>query len=235
MGHNRHRSVTLNGGGTATTRVREFSTNVNEHRYSFCHGRHTNRRSPRRGRPARWRITGDEAGSSLILALVYIVSISLIVGALADWTMNDLTNTTHFKNASQLDYAVSSAAEVAVQSIRYAPLLGPNDTQYPTSGTVSYCWSPPDGSSTSNLPTNGYDITVWCSETQNLASSATRVVTIYACESSVSASACVSGDLLTAEVTFDDYPPGGAATLTQTCTAGVCGQGATTNEWEWTQ
>ena len=63
----------------------------------------------------------SEAGSSLVLALIYIISTSLIVGALADWAMNDLTNTTHFQTATSIDNAVSGAAEVAIQSIRYYP------------------------------------------------------------------------------------------------------------------
>jgi hypothetical protein len=67
------------------------------------------------------RRQASERGSSLILALVYIVSVSLIVGALADWAMNDINNTTHFQTASSLDNAVSGATEVAIQSMRYYP------------------------------------------------------------------------------------------------------------------
>src|SRR5580698_2582055 len=79
----------------------------------------------------------SERGSSLILALVYIVSVSLIVGALADWAMNDLSNTTHFQNASSLDNAVSGATEIAIQSMRYYP-------QYPATASplVANCWTP---------------------------------------------------------------------------------------------
>ena len=63
----------------------------------------------------------SERGSSLILALVYIVSVSLIVGALADWAMDDLKNTTHFQSAASIDNAVSGATEIAIQSMRYYP------------------------------------------------------------------------------------------------------------------
>ena len=82
------------------------------------------------------RRQASERGSSLILALVYIVSVSLIVGALADWAMNDINNTTHFQTASSLDNAVSGATEVAIQSMRYYP-------QYPATLTTNNCWTPP--------------------------------------------------------------------------------------------
>ena len=47
---------------------------------------------PRR-RSARHGDDERESGAVLILALVYIIVISTIVGALAQWTMNDLNNT----------------------------------------------------------------------------------------------------------------------------------------------
>ena len=40
----------------------------------------------------------NESGAIIILALVYIVAVSLIVGALADWATNDLNNTTKFND-----------------------------------------------------------------------------------------------------------------------------------------
>jgi hypothetical protein len=53
----------------------------------------------------------SESGSVLILAIVYITAISLIVGALADWAMNDLNSTTHFRSASSLGYAATNVTE----------------------------------------------------------------------------------------------------------------------------
>jgi hypothetical protein len=176
----------------------------------------------------------------LILALVYIVSISVIVGALTSWALNDLNNTTEFKNAAALDYTVSSAVDVAIQSIRYTPLI--SETEQPNLG---YCWTPASGY-VSELALNGYTVAVWCQTVETLASAETRVVTFYACQTTLTSSssstavanaatACAgpNADLLTAQVTFDDYPPGGGAPLTTTCTE-WCGSSATTNEWIWT-
>src|SRR5580692_1158272 len=117
----------------------------------------------------------SERGSSLILALVYIVSVSLIVGALADWAMNDLNNTTHFQNASSLDNAVSGATEIAIQSMRYYP-------QYPATATnYANCWAPPTGSYASDTTINSDLVGVWCTTVENLKSPNTRVVTFIAC------------------------------------------------------
>jgi hypothetical protein len=173
------------------------------------------------------------------------VSVSLIVGALADWAMNDLTNTAHFQNASSADNAISGATEIAIQSMRYYP-------QYPAtqSPTVANCWTPPSGTYASDVTINTDLVAVWCTTVENLKSPNTRVVTFWACRvtaanvasSSAATTAmgnCQSGllpgPLLKAVVTFDDYPSGGGGLLTQTCSGGpgVCGFAATTNQWTW--
>src|SRR5277367_4521504 len=101
------------------------------------------------GRVVRGRRRMDERGSSLILALVYIVAISLIVGALADWAMNDLTNTNHFQSANSTDNAISGATEVAIQSVRYYPYYNVGVNNSPNYGN---CWSPPSGYYASEVP-----------------------------------------------------------------------------------
>jgi hypothetical protein len=171
----------------------------------------------------------SERGAILILALVYIISISLIVGAIADWAMNDLNNSTHLDTSSAKAYAATSAVDVAVQSIRYTPLI--SQTQSPS---VGYCWTPPSGS-VSQLSTNGYTVAVWCTTLVSLDSANTRVVTIFACLSTLTSTQCQApnADIVTVQVTFDDYPAVGSPALTSTCTA-TCGESATTDYWNWT-
>jgi hypothetical protein len=188
-------------------------------------------RTPGRVRQGRRR---DERGSSLILALVYIVSVSLIVGALADWAMNDLNNTSHFQTASSVDNAISGATEVAIQAIRYYP-------QANTPGNYVNCFAPPTGDNVSIVMINSDYVGVWCSTVTNLKSPNTRVVTFIACKETAATVAfsvegtCALAPTLTAVVTFDDYPSGGGGLLTQTCAGGpgVCGFAATTNQWTW--
>ena len=183
----------------------------------------------------------DDSGSVLILAMAFLVAISLIVGAMADWAMNDLNNTTKFNSASSLNYAATSTTQVAIQSIRYTPLMP--QTQSPT---FNSCWTPQSGyvSQLSNF--DGFTVAVWCSTVQTLSSARTRVVTLIACTSTLNSnntvsslstvqaaeSACQTSPLLTARVAFDDYPSAGGTPLTQTCTT-WCGQGATTELWAW--
>ena len=193
----------------------------------------------------------SDSGASLILALVYIVAISLIVGALADWAMNDLNNSSVFQNKSSLQYAATGTVQVAIQSIRYTPGIAANPTQgVPTPATPTACWTPSSGT-VSYLTINGYTVGVWCQTKEQLASNQTRVVTFYACQYNpaqpITGAQCKSdfsptfssGAVLEAIVAFDDYPSGGHLALTATCPAVVppsapqCGYSATTLNWIW--
>jgi hypothetical protein len=165
----------------------------------------------------------------------------LIVGALADWAMNDLNNTTHFQNASSLDNAVSGATEIAIQSMRYYPQIATT-----LSPQVSNCWTPPANTYASQTTINNDLVAVWCTTVENLKSPNTRIVTLYGCPETASnlSSAplaaqamglCQGTPTLKAVVTYDDYPSGGGGLLSQTCSGGpgVCGFAATTNQWTW--
>src|SRR5580704_15161481 len=66
---------------------------------------------------------GDESGAVLILALVFLVTVSVIVGALTDWVSNDLMNSTSFNATQTLNNEATNAVNLGVQSIRYTPLL----------------------------------------------------------------------------------------------------------------
>jgi hypothetical protein len=173
------------------------------------------------------------------LALVYIIVISTIVGALAQWTMNDLNNTGNFSSVQTLQSAATSATEVAIQSIRYTPLLGANQTV--NASPPSYCWgnSAPsqftvDPSTTASGVTTGDPLTMdaWCSTVWTPLSAASRVVTISTCLSTYSNSACADSPYLQAVVTFDDYPSAGSAPIQGAC-ALWCGTGMTVDKWIW--
>lgn len=73
----------------------------------------------------RWKRRGshfarrDESGSSLILALVFLIVGSLIVSSLANWTTNDLKSSAGFRNAGYLLYAAGGVTQVAMWNSRY--------------------------------------------------------------------------------------------------------------------
>jgi hypothetical protein len=179
-----------------------------------------------------------EAGSVLILALVYIVAISLIVGALTSWAMNDLNNTGKFNNAKALASAASNATDVAIQNIRYTPMLGTGQTI--NASPPTYCWgsgplSQITTNSTSFGQTTPITMDVWCSTAWTPTSAISRTVTFYTCLASVTAAACAQSPFLTAQVQYDDYPAGlasGSAPIQGPCTL-FCGQGITVVYWIW--
>ena len=185
------------------------------------------------------RLPRDERdrGATLILALIFIIAGGMIIAALTDLAMNDLNNTGQFAQARTLPYDASSAVEVAIQNIRYTPMVdGPNSTLTPN--PPSYCWgSGPTSSITfpgANAGDPTYSITVWCSTVQVPASQATRTVTLYACPSSSTLTQCEATPLVKAVVVFDDYPYLGTGSVnlpeTTTCSQ-FCGQGMYIESW----
>ena len=191
------------------------------------------RRRSRRNKGGRGSRDGaDERGAILILAMAYIIVVSVVVAALATWASGDLNSTSKFTSVRNTDYAATSAMEVAINSIRYTPLVGTGSGKSQTLNEVYDCWGT---TGTSSLTTDGYDIDTWCSTLMNLGSDDTRVVTIDACLSSYSSSACTAGStppLLQAIVVFNDYPPGGSSPLSGPCSK-YCGEGATLMSWDW--
>lgn len=141
----------------------------------------------------------NETGSTLILALIFLIMVSVLVIAMTSWAVNDLNNTSRFQGASDQMYAAGGATEVAISSARYT---------YPSTlkGICSGTSSP--------IPINGFYIQDWCSTTQYVSLSVTREVTLTACLMA-SANTSLTGPcqttsgpvptLLTAVVDFDDH------------------------------
>ncbi|HVB51598.1 MAG TPA: IPT/TIG domain-containing protein [Acidimicrobiales bacterium] len=184
-----------------------------------------------KGRVSHCQGTGNEDGSVLVLALLYLVAISLILAALASWVTNDLNNSTKFSSARSLQFAANSATELAIQSIRYTPLLSAGQTL--NASPPAYCWGSGLPSELTGVDSvDGVNIEVWCSTVWTPSSGNTRVVTFSACLSGVSASTCAINPTLAAVVAFDDYPPGVSTPNNGVC-AVYCGTGLTVESWLW--
>jgi hypothetical protein len=169
-----------------------------------------------------------ERGSVLIVALIYLCAVGIAMLSLTGWIANDLSNTSRFSNVREEQLAASSVAELAIQNIRYTPLLSATQNASPP----SYCWG--SGPSSGVASIDGFSFDAWCSTVWNPTSAATRVVTISICQSTVSATGCAASPYLQATITFDDYPPGGAAPVQGPCTDwGWCGEGMTVSGWVW--
>jgi hypothetical protein len=191
---------------------------------------HGNRRPGRSA--SRRSVRGDETGASLILALVFLVTVGGVVGSLSTWALNDVKNTTHVTSARSLQYAVSGAVETAYQDVRYTPQLS---TTQNASAPGAPCWGT---ASSSQVTINGTSVAVWCSTTWNPGSASTRIVTFMACpvpsgQSALAlASSCASSPTLEAVITYGDYPSGDNAPNSAECVV-YCGTSMTVDSWNW--
>lgn len=175
----------------------------------------------------------------MILALIYFISMSLIIAALAREATNDLGNTAKFSYAFALQNAAGSATQVAINFARY--LSSPLNPTPQTNASIS-CLGPnatPSSLTFSNGPTSDptqftNQISVWCSTVWTPRSSNTRVVTFYSCLTANGGDpvTCQSNAILKAVVTYDDYPSSLAAPIDARCNV-WCGTGETVGTWDW--
>jgi Tfp pilus assembly protein PilV len=169
----------------------------------------------------------SDRGASLIIALIFIVVVAVIVGAVSSMALNDLGNTNHFNAATATDNAASNVANLAIQSVRFNPQS--------LNGTTEPCW----GSGVSQQTFKNDDnetVDIWCNTAAHPGSPQSRVVTMYAgtptnCST---ASSCKATPLLTVVEAYDDYSASGTDTCIATNPgAASCGFGATTLVWTW--
>ena len=164
------------------------------------------------------------------------------VGALAFQVTNDLTNSSNFRSVRSLQYAAKSTTNLAIQNIRYTPLL--STTQTLNASPPTPCWLPTtldatSGQQESQLASIDGEpaMASWCSTAWTPSSASTRVVTISTCPGTVGAAQCAAHPLLQAVVTFDDYPNGSvsapASSLPTFQCQVYCGTSMLTNSWVW--
>ena len=172
---------------------------------------------------------------------MFLVVISVIVGALTEWTTNDLANSANFTTTQNVSNSATNAVNLAIQNIRYHPLLYTSVNNTTTDLTLNasppnYCW----GSGASQA----FNMNVYCTTVWNPTEANTRQVTVDACPVSRTApvtgtaswtaaqTTCPQTPLLQAIVTFDDYPQGVSAPSNVQCVV-YCGSAMTINDWNW--
>ena len=175
----------------------------------------------------------DEAGSSLVLALVFIFAVGLIIIPVVSLGANAILNNTNLKGQRGNELAADSATNAAVQWVRNA--CPPGSTQNCVgiySGTPQACLP----SNVASMTLDGVAMTVWCAGTAN---TGTRTVSFAACQSSVPAAQCgvsaPSSALLRAQVTYYDLNPDNSDTCVPSPPAGSsssCGIALTIDYWD---
>jgi hypothetical protein len=192
------------------------------------------------------RPNGEDVGAIMILALVFLVAVSLVIVALISWVGTSLTATAAFSTERTNEYAATSAVDLAINNSRYQFDNGvsPSDPMH-NAVEPAPCWNTAGqigGGAAGQPPAiDGVTMDVWCSMQWQPQSSQTRVITYSVCPSSVSNVSCGAQPLLQAVVAFDDYPPGlGTVSLTpvpcssRTATnGGTCGESQTQISWQW--
>lgn len=167
-----------------------------------------------RRRSARRSPVRNEAGAVLILALVFVLIVSVSVLALLSLGGGSLLSTGNLRTLRSTEYAADGAVDAAMQATRYSY------NAYTTSGNCL-----PNGAPTVTI--SGTTVMVNCSGKLNTQSASTRVINFYACLQSTCTSA---NNILAAQVTFDDYSTTGSYSCAVS-TATTCGTGMIINSW----
>lgn len=166
----------------------------------------------------------EDAGVALILVLVFLVAIGFLFIVLGGSASTDLANTGNLASQRSVEYAASSASEMAVQTVRYS------GQDYHLAGADCL----PNGSSVSiNSLTMFVDCT---SQAYTPSSGVTRVVNFFTCAASTSLPVgptdCDSTNaLVEAQVSFDDYNSDNKSFCTPGGVVSSCGSAMTINSW----
>jgi hypothetical protein len=174
-----------------------------------------------------------EGGAILILAMIFLVAISIAILALSNWTENSLNDSLRFRNISEKLYAADGATQIAIRASRYTYLNG-IDSVNPPLGYICPGTSSP-------VLINTYWVQDWCS-TQfypETGSTITRAITVTAClmpsGSSSLAENCAGAAqaLLTAVIDIDDItsPNETPAPCTSVANESTCGVNMTIYGW----
>jgi hypothetical protein len=177
---------------------------------------------------------GDD-GAVLILALIFLVSVGLLITAILGWAGASLTATGSFQTERDIEYGASAAVNLAVQSTRFEFDAG-SPTPFLNNAAPELC-------ATYATPGQTTSIDVYCTMLWQPYSSNTRVFTYSACVSNSTANNspadCAANPLLQARFAFYDYASAEATISSsppkcQPATSnGACGENQTALSWLW--
>jgi hypothetical protein len=173
----------------------------------------------------------DEDGAILLLALIFVLILSLSIYGLVTFGGIGIKNTVNLKGQQSLEYAADGATEASIQAVRYSNYAW----NYPL-GNLQLVDCLPDGaifaapSTTPSLTINNTPITVDCIPgPPSPASHVTRVVTFYACPQAVSPCSAANS-VVFATVDFEDVTPTGSDQCNNTNIM-TCGMGEIITSW----
>jgi hypothetical protein len=171
---------------------------------------------------------GDDQGTSLILALVFIVVIGVVLVAVGGLAANALLNTNNTRAQRTATEDAENAVTIAMQYLRYHYVPPTTNTCLPAG--VQIPSSDPRVSSVT-------PVQVYCTQNVSSFSSTTRTVNFYACAPAVSAATCIGQPgvrLVFAQVAYNDLNPLGISNCnsTSTPTDTSCGLSMSVETWD---
>jgi hypothetical protein len=183
----------------------------------------------------------DERGAVLILALIFLVAVSVVVTALLTWTGTSLTAAGGFATERSVETSTTSALNLAIQNSRYPTNTSGWQALWASMENASppvACWP---GAVPYTPPTGNQAAEVFCSMQWEPFTAQTRTITYSACEyaqgtTAPTAALCAQQPTLQAIETFDDYPPGvgtPAPNPVACYLTTICGQSMTQVSWQW--
>jgi hypothetical protein len=174
---------------------------------------------------------GDEGGTTLILAVVFVLVIAIVLVAVGSLAANSLLNSSNARVQRTTTGDADAAVTIAMQYIRYQPQ---GTCPRPGVGTPAIA-TPPGAtipSADPRLKPASSAMHVYCTERDPLLGLLSRTVDFYACGPDVSPDVCTAANgpaSLHAEVTYDDVNLGDLCIAPLTAS---CGIEMTVNFWD---
>ena len=178
----------------------------------------------------------SEQGAALILAIVFLLAMSILVVVLGNLATEASTTTTNVRDQTTIEANAESAATFAIQQARRSYSQAPYGSPPGQFATPANCL--PANALSGALTQIPYQtsLTVFCAGSRL---GSTRTVNFYVCgPNSVSLSQCTqansSHELLFASVTYVDAPSGDLP-LSASCgpsSSATCGVTMSINEWD---
>ena len=169
----------------------------------------------------------DDSGSALIIALVLMLALGLLMGALATFAQGALMTKTNLATQRGIELNASNAVTAAMENERKTYDPNVYSSTAPTSTTPNCL---PNGA----LPGNAYY--VFCFGTDAPGTLLSRQVQFYACTTSTSCVGTAANQVLYAVADYDDVPPNATPAGFSACNSptneSTCGIRMTVAVWD---
>jgi hypothetical protein len=182
----------------------------------------------------------DESGAVLILALIFVLVVTLSIFGLITFGGVGILNSTNLQGQRSLEYAADGATSAAIEAVRYSDDsfhdYRPEDC-LPDGAVLTLVTdpstNPPLGeSTTSQMSIDGDAMMVDC--ITGLPNSSvpqfTRVVTFYACLQTA-APCTANNSIVAATVDFEDVSSAGVDDCLSSTDSSTCGSGEVISSW----